>query len=602
MPIIPGGTVTFDLTVYNQGTLDAYNIQLSDYTPTGLTLSDPLWVDGGGTQVNLVTPIGFLGAGQSTVVTINYTVDSDFMSTSITNNAEIESQEDINGPRADDDSTAGDNEGDAPDDNDNDIDETNGEDDYDPETITIDMVDYALRKTTPSFGAFLPGDVIPFDITLFNQGTVDASEIVVFDHVPAGLDFIDDPILNEGWSEVNSSLLSFTHDEILVSGDSVVIRVYMTPNGSDLTLEGLTNIAEIGAVQDLSGTDISSFDVDSTPDDEIDNDEGGDIGQDTDDTVDNEGGDEDDADPEAICAMILTCPADINGASCFVEPFATAAEAGLESGCDNLDLEFSFDDEVVPADCISGGDFFSERTVIRTYRYTSSEGDFDLSCPQEITYEFTECNQVVDAGRIEIIDSPLLLVPTGCQAPPITEMSSATVSGCNDQVEYMWLVSTEERSNGSPFIPNPLNVGPEGSGSVWEIINGATDADYQPGIISQNTYYVRCTRSISCCEFVETNLVGYRIDETADCPEVELLTPETGAADCEEDIILNAIDDNMINGETLEFRTNQTIEASNKLGNNAHIIYNAKKGTTLNQGFEVQSNAQLDVKTDGCND
>ena len=125
-PIVPGGTVTYDLTVYNQGTLDAFNIQLSDYTPTGLTLSDANWVAGAGTQVNLVTPIGFLGAGQSTVVTISYTVDADFMETSITNNAEIESQEDINGPRADDDSTAGDNEGDAPDDNDNDIDETNG--------------------------------------------------------------------------------------------------------------------------------------------------------------------------------------------------------------------------------------------------------------------------------------------------------------------------------------------------------------------------------------------------------------------------------------------------------------------------------------------
>ena len=72
-PIVPGGTVTFDLTVYNQGTLDAFNIQLSDYTPTGLTLSDAAWQVTAGSQVNLVTPIPSIGAGDSTIVTISYT-------------------------------------------------------------------------------------------------------------------------------------------------------------------------------------------------------------------------------------------------------------------------------------------------------------------------------------------------------------------------------------------------------------------------------------------------------------------------------------------------------------------------------------------------
>ena len=110
LPIVPGGTVIFDLEVFNQGTLDAFNIQLSDYTPTGLALSDTLWADTAGVA-NLITPIARLDAGDSTTVTIEFTVDADFMETSITNNAEIESQEDINGPRADDDSVAGDQDG-----------------------------------------------------------------------------------------------------------------------------------------------------------------------------------------------------------------------------------------------------------------------------------------------------------------------------------------------------------------------------------------------------------------------------------------------------------------------------------------------------------
>ena len=186
--------MTFDLTVYNQGTLDAFNIQLSDYTPTGLTLSDPLWVAGAGTQVNLVSPISSLGAGDSTVVTISYTVDADFMETSITNNAEIESQEDINGPRADDDSTAGDNEGDAPDDNDNDIDETNGEDDYDPEVIMImQTFDLALTKTLNSSTVtpIVPGGTVTYDLTVYNQGTLDAFNIQLSDYTPTGLTLSD---------------------------------------------------------------------------------------------------------------------------------------------------------------------------------------------------------------------------------------------------------------------------------------------------------------------------------------------------------------------------------------------------------------------------
>ena len=66
-------------------------------------------------------------------------------------------------------------------------------------------------------------------------------------------------------------------------------------------------------------------------------------------------------------------------------------------GCNQLDVDLSFEDEILPAECI-GGDFHSERTVIRNYTYTSANGVFMETCPQEITYEFTECNQVTDAG------------------------------------------------------------------------------------------------------------------------------------------------------------------------------------------------------------
>ena len=316
----------------------------------------------------------------------------------------------------------------------------------------------------------------------------------------------------------------------------------------------------------------------------------------------------DPANSDDDCMFELTCPGDITAADgCTVAPFTTAEDAGLTLvGCALVDVVMTIDDEIVPAECADGVSHFDSRDVIRTYTFVSSDGTINETCEQTITYEFSECNQVTDAGNIGINGGSLLMIPsTGCNVPAIEPTEDFVTSGCNDLVEHMWLVSTQERSNGSPFFPTQLNTGPEGSGSIWEIIDGATDPSFQPDVITQNTYYVRCTRSISCCDFVETNLVGYRIDEDAECPVIA--TPEPPAMtlgltqDCEGNIILNVRDD-AANGEQMEYRTNWTIEATNKVGADAHLIYNAKDGTTLGQGFEVQANAQFEVKTDGCDD
>ena len=87
-PIVPGSTVTFDLNVYNQGTLDAYDIQVNDYIPTGLVLNDANWLDVAGVAT-MVNDIPFLAAGTNTTVQITFTVDPAFMGGAITNNAEI---------------------------------------------------------------------------------------------------------------------------------------------------------------------------------------------------------------------------------------------------------------------------------------------------------------------------------------------------------------------------------------------------------------------------------------------------------------------------------------------------------------------------------
>ena len=86
--VMPGDTVTFTLTIENQGTVGATNIDVVDYLPAGLTLADPNWIDNLDGTASLATPIATLAAGASTTVDIIFTVDAGASGT-IDNFAEI---------------------------------------------------------------------------------------------------------------------------------------------------------------------------------------------------------------------------------------------------------------------------------------------------------------------------------------------------------------------------------------------------------------------------------------------------------------------------------------------------------------------------------
>jgi len=87
-PIEPGTNVTFNITIYNQGTVDAYDININDYIPTGLILDDVNWTAAGGIAT-LNNEIDFLAANDDIIRTITFQVDPTFQGNTITNNAEI---------------------------------------------------------------------------------------------------------------------------------------------------------------------------------------------------------------------------------------------------------------------------------------------------------------------------------------------------------------------------------------------------------------------------------------------------------------------------------------------------------------------------------
>ena len=181
--------------MYNQGTLDAYDIDIADYIPTGLTygnlVTPTMTVNGNAVTIVGTGPnyeIEFLEAGDAVTVTLNFTIDANFMGTSLVNNAEI-----VDASAEDNGMTAGDEDSpltntnngttnelgtdnDIADDNNGGTDNSSDEDDYDPAEVNISQsFDLAIQKviTAPApTTAYQSGGNVSFDVTVFNLSLI----------------------------------------------------------------------------------------------------------------------------------------------------------------------------------------------------------------------------------------------------------------------------------------------------------------------------------------------------------------------------------------------------------------------------------------------
>jgi hypothetical protein len=98
------------------------------------------------------------------------------------------------------------------------------------------------------------------------------------------------------------------------------------------------------------------------------------------------------------------------------------------------------------------------------------------------------CDNVTDGG-IVCCDQASNIIPF--DPSPLTNVQHA--SGGSGVVEYLWLSTT-----------NPYNT----NFSSWTMIAGATSASYDPGPLSQTTFFVRCARRAACNDYVrESNVI-----------------------------------------------------------------------------------------------
>lgn len=314
----PGDNVTFTITVYNQGNAAATSVIVTDYIPSGLTLNDPNWSTPASGKTTRT--ISSLAAGASTTLDITFKVQTG-TGTSIINKAEISSAT----GGIDDDSTPDNTDGNQPGETGNqlkdDVINENGktggdEDDHDLASITIDngtpRFDLALRKTpTPGQSVNVKaGDIVSFTIEVFNQGNIDATNVVITDYIPSDLTLND-----ANWTAPAGGKTTYTIPS-LAAGASEEVEIIFEVNASPGTT--ITNKAEISSAS--GGTDI-----DSTPDATDGNQPGETGNQIVNDAIDQNGnnsGDEDDHD----LATLTTCDLPLGGSDLVVFPPSTSAD------------------------------------------------------------------------------------------------------------------------------------------------------------------------------------------------------------------------------------------------------------------------------------
>ena len=259
------GTVVFDITVENQWSIDATNIVVTDYIPEGLTLAagQPSWAVSG----NEVTRnIGNIDAWTS-AKTVSIIFDITAEEWTITNWAEItetgENLEDCDSPENNEgvmsttgvvNDAIGSGCWDA---------DWSDEDDHDYEEIIISKYDLALIKTVVDVkDEYLPGDSVTFNIEVTNQGQVDATNVVVTDYIPDGLEIVDPDNL---WLVAQDNRVTRVVGDVTTSLPQSV-QITFTVIG--WTGDTITNIAEIYSDD---GEDCDSFtdDEQNNSDDEM---------------------------------------------------------------------------------------------------------------------------------------------------------------------------------------------------------------------------------------------------------------------------------------------------------------------------------------------
>ena len=157
-------------------------------------------------------------------------------------------------------------------------------------------MDLALRNVIQDNRLYDVDEMVTFEMTVINQGNVPVSEFEITNLFPTTLTF--DSSLNDGWVVDNPGKVKFTHTAEFLPGDRETFFIKLIIN-DNYDFNDILNLAEISNI--VSAKDEISRDIDSTPNDFLLDDKGGNPYDSTDNQVSGDGtDDEDDHDPAIL--------------------------------------------------------------------------------------------------------------------------------------------------------------------------------------------------------------------------------------------------------------------------------------------------------------
>lgn len=263
-----GDQVSYTIEVFNQGTVPAQTIQITDWLAPGTTLDDPSWTQGPGSIVTR-TIAGPLAPGTSTTLTLLARIQNGAVPGILRNVAEISAAADSSGQPV---PTILDKDSDPDSDPNNDIevdDEINNgggdEDDSDPAFVNLGFGLLGLAKenlgvsinTGGYAGSALAGTAnVSLRFVLRNYGTRAVDQLSLVDDVrallPPGAQLSVQGLSASGGLVVNSAYNAGSVSEMLAPGNSLAAGASANVN-LQLLVGGIFNYGIIDNLATVSG-------------------------------------------------------------------------------------------------------------------------------------------------------------------------------------------------------------------------------------------------------------------------------------------------------------------------------------------------------------